>query len=112
MGRSLKNAEGTGLPEGLLARLRLFWMVRIGPRLAEIRQTGKGLFRPTNAGSFEKGRIRQPVDTRFSRGYIPIAKRVSIERTTAAGLLSHFTSQILLANRVMINVNLTLPVPR
>jgi hypothetical protein len=42
MGRSLKNAEGTGLPEGLLARLRLFWMVRTGPRLAEIRQQGKG----------------------------------------------------------------------
>jgi hypothetical protein len=32
-----KNAEDAGLPEGLLARLRLFWMVRIGPRLAEIR---------------------------------------------------------------------------
>jgi len=32
-----ENADDAGLPEGLLARLRLFWMARIGPRLAESR---------------------------------------------------------------------------
>ena len=41
MGRSMRTPKVPGLPEGLLARLRLFWMVRRGPRLAEIQQQGK-----------------------------------------------------------------------